>query len=85
MDLHSEMLPHCREREAKTAQILAGMAVQIAEVHKAVVGNGDTENSLVAQINRHIAYWRIFAIIGGVLAALGTIIGTIATAATLIK
>ena len=78
---HEEMLPECREREAQTVEILREIREDAKAVRKAVLGNGDTNDSLVARINRHTAYWTLFVILAALVGIAGTVV-TIAVAAT---
>ncbi len=76
------MLPKCVKREAENAvtvrAILSAVRAngrKLEHLSIAVMGNGDTTDSLVARINRHAAYWKIFAILGALVAVGGTIAG----------
>ncbi len=77
MTEHPDMLPECVEREAANTALFREFRNDIKAVREAVVGNGNTKDSLVATLNRHAAYWKIFAIIAALLTLGCTVAGTI--------
>ena len=77
MAKHDKMLPQCQEREANTTALLVTMDAKIDKIAKAVVGNGSTQDSILAIVSRHIAYWRLFAILASIIGLAFTVGGII--------
>ena len=83
---HGEMLPECIEREARAEEQEIQTTEQFRVVNKKLdrievhlIGDGNPDQSIMGRLSKHAAYWKIFAIVGSIIAGGGVIAGVVGT------
>jgi len=71
----SPILPQCRERFDDLQRDLGEIKADVKCLRTALVD--DPDHSLSATVNRHRAYWRLFAVLATLVALACTVAGTL--------
>ncbi|KPK82788.1 MAG: hypothetical protein AMJ81_09255 [Phycisphaerae bacterium SM23_33] len=69
------VLPQCLERFQALQQDVTEIKADVKHLRRTLTD--DPNESIAAVVNRHKGYWKLFAILGTLLALAGTIAGTI--------
>ena len=75
MTEHRNMLPECLEKFEAIRQDLTEIKADVKHLRKTLID--DPNDSIAAEVGRHKAYWKLFAILGSLIALACTIAGTI--------
>lgn len=75
MPEHGHTLPECRTKFDAIGQDLAEIKTDVKHLRRTLTD--DPDKSIAAVVNRHKAYWKLFAVLAALVAVAGTVAGTI--------